>query len=138
MSERSTGSANGFFAGLRFIIVEDEWVIALMIESVLRGAGAEVAGIAGNVAEALGLIEAVGFDAAILDANLGGETAAPVARVLRERDVPFAVVSGYNRDQRIGPLADAPFVSKPFSPPTLLMAIRSLGHSARLKPAANA
>mgnify|MGYP003343701310 CR=1 FL=1 len=103
----------------------------------VRSAGAEVVGVASTVAEGLGLVSAVGFDAAILDANLAGETAAPIGRELRLRGAPFAVVSGYNRSQRLGPLADAPFVEKPFSAPTLLMAIRALAHQVQVKPASN-
>ncbi len=73
------------------------------------------------------LIDANGWDAVILGANLNGVTE-PVAEQLRRRGVPFLVLSGYSPDQMKGALADAPFPTKPSGSDTLLSAVRALHH----------
>jgi DNA-binding response OmpR family regulator len=111
---------------MRILIVEDEYLIAADTALVLEQAGCDVVGIAGSVRKALDIIEDGGCDAIVLDANLHGESAEPVALAARERNLPFLVLSGYARSQRSGLLGEAPFLTKPFQEADLVAAIRAL------------
>jgi DNA-binding response OmpR family regulator len=111
---------------MRTLIVEDEWMIAALIEQTLAEAGIEVLGKPGSIGKALRLIEEMSCDAAVLDADLDGVSAEPVADALHERGIPFLVVSGYASEQRSGRLAAAPFLRKPFAPQQLVELIRTL------------
>src|SRR5258705_10859170 len=76
------------------LIVEDEPLIAMMLEDFLESLGHSVAGTCDSVECALKKVENGGFDLAILDVNLKGETVWPVASRLRERNVPFVIATG--------------------------------------------
>lgn len=79
----------------RVLIVEDEPLIAMMIEDFCEEIGHEVTGAAETVAEALAATEAGGFDVAILDLHLrGDEQAWPVADALAARGIPFVLATG--------------------------------------------
>lgn len=85
--------------GLRLLVVEDEYLLALYLAEALADLGACVVGPVGSVDAALDLIaHSPGIDAAILDVNLGGEVVYPVADELNSRQVPFVFASGYDRD----------------------------------------
>ena len=89
--------AKGPLAGRRILIVEDEFLIAEVMEEWLSGAGAEVVGPVPSVEQALELLEEPGkaLDGAVLDVNLGrGETAYPIADRLNERGVPYLFATG--------------------------------------------
>ncbi|HVN01147.1 MAG TPA: response regulator [Caulobacteraceae bacterium] len=104
---------------LRVMVVEDEGLIALMIEDMLEDLGCEVVLSAAGVGQALAWIEAGGeADAALLDVNLGGEAVFPVAEALARRGVPFAFTTGYGEahDPRF---RGAPLLSKPIKPDRL-------------------
>ena len=111
---------------MRVLIVEDEYLIAMDIMATLKRGGCEVAGVAGSVSKALRLIEDQSCDAVILDANLYGDSAEPVAAALRQRGIPYLVVSGYSTGQRAGLLATAPFLAKPCAPADLIAAVQAL------------
>jgi CheY-like chemotaxis protein len=109
------------------LIVEDEFLVALDMETILNDAGFDVLGPAGSVAEALRLVESNRqLDAALLDNNLNGETAGPVAAALRDRGVPFAFVTGNDRASLPVAFADAPLVRKPFDAARLVETARRL------------
>lgn len=110
--------------GRRVLVVEDEPLIAIEICDNLSEAGLAVIGPATTVAEALQLIEGTGCDAAILDINLGTETAEPIALMLRGRHIPFVAVSGYTRDQSPQTLQDVAHLSKPLEKRLLLAEVR--------------
>lgn len=110
----------------RILVVEDEPLLALDLESELSAAGFDVVGPAGSVARALSLIDELGCDTALLDVNLGLETSEAVALELRARGTPFVVMSGYAQDELPAALAGAPFLSKPVKPADLLIAIREI------------
>ncbi|GJD97289.1 response regulator [Methylobacterium iners] len=85
-------------AGRRVLLVEDEYFIVDDMVRLFRANGAEVVGPAANVNDALGLIEGAGhLDGAVLDVNLQGEMAYPVADALLARGVPFVFATGYDR-----------------------------------------
>ena len=112
-------------ADQRLLVVEDELLVALDIESILSEAGLVVIGPASSAAEALELIAEAPPDAALLDANLSGEPITEVAKVLSERSIPFAYVTGYGRES-LPPDYPAPIVTKPFDTDQLLAAARRL------------
>ncbi|MBA3878250.1 MULTISPECIES: response regulator [Sphingomonas] len=98
------------------LIVEDEPLIAMMLEDYLGALGKTVIGPADSCAEALALIAQGGIDAAILDVNLrGGETSSPIADALAAAGIPFLFASGGASDGVDGPHADRPVLAKPFT-----------------------
>lgn len=80
--------------GARVLVVEDDYLISMGLESTLVEAGAEIAGVCRTVRDALALAEQNGVAAAILDFRLGCETAEPVARQLSSRGIPFVFYTG--------------------------------------------
>ena len=110
----------------RILVVEDEPMIAYALEETLVEAGFEIAGVAGRLDQALKIIDLGDCDGAIIDANLAGVSAAPVASALLARSIPFIVVSGYSREQQRGAFPGAPFVQKPYRPDDLVHAVRGL------------
>ena len=100
----------------RILIVEDEPLIAMMLEDFLDALGKTHSGTADSVAPALDLIAAGGIDAAILDVNLrGGEQSWPVADALAARGVPFVFATGGTQDGLIDAHRDRPTLAKPFT-----------------------
>jgi DNA-binding LytR/AlgR family response regulator len=89
---------SGDFRGRRVLIVEDDYFLAEFIAKGLAAAGAEVVGPVGDVDDALDLIDAMEhLDGAVLDLNLHGEMAFPVADALMERNVHLVFATGYDR-----------------------------------------
>jgi CheY-like chemotaxis protein len=82
-------------AGKRVLIVEDELLVALLIEDFLLEFGCTTLGPFGSVAGAIDAARIEAFDLAVLDVNLAGEKVYPVAEILTERHIPFLFVSGY-------------------------------------------
>ena len=88
--------SSGVQESLTILVVEDEFLIAEEMTTMLENAGHAVLGPAGSVhaAEAL-LADAPAPNVAVIDANLRGETSAPLAASLRDRAIPFCVCTGY-------------------------------------------
>ena len=84
--------------GRRFLVVEDEYLIAADLAAFLEAQGIEVVGPAASVNEALALLESDtdGLDCAVLDVNLQDDRVYPVADVLMSREVPFVFTTGYD------------------------------------------
>jgi DNA-binding response OmpR family regulator len=114
---------------MRILVVEDEWVIACDVAAALVRMGHEVVGPAGSIRIALKILSETKCDATILDINLAGTSAEPIAEDLRKRGIPFLVVSGYATDQRSGALAEAPFLAKPYDTAKLADMINVLQQS---------
>jgi CheY-like chemotaxis protein len=85
--------------GRRVLIVEDEFLLAIELEALLKEKGCEVLGPALTVEGALAFVYGEESDFALLDVNLKGLRATPVAAALRERGVPFVLLTGYSRVQ---------------------------------------
>jgi DNA-binding response OmpR family regulator len=91
-------AAPSVLAGKRILIVEDEMLVALLIEVFLADLGCITVGPCGSVAMALGAIRTEAFDMAVLDVNLAGEKVYPVAELLAEMRIPFLFLSGYGEE----------------------------------------
>lgn len=114
-------------AGRRILIVEDELLLALDLQMIVEGLGATVVGPAASVEAALTLLRENAPHAALLDANLRGKRVTPVAEALKERGIPFAMVTGYGRLALADAiLEDAPRVRKPFNPHDIRQALSEL------------
>jgi DNA-binding response OmpR family regulator len=81
--------------GKRVLLVEDEAIIALAIEDMLREIGCEVVGPALDVTRGEQLAKDAALDAAVLDINLGGRMSHSIAQILRARRLPFCFSTGY-------------------------------------------
>jgi len=114
------------FAGKRFLVVEDEPLVALDIVAGLQRAGAEAVGPVGTPERALAIIEKEPINGALLDANLRGRPVDDIAAALSRRCVPFAFVTGYGRESLPKAFAKAPMLSKPFTEAQLLEAADDL------------
>lgn len=100
------------------------------IASTLDEAGFHVIGPVGSVEQALLAIGQGKCDGAVLDVNLGEETAEPVADKLTRCGTPFVTVTGYTRDQMSAAFRKAPLVGKPVRPDRLLAVLRQCMASA--------
>jgi CheY-like chemotaxis protein len=111
------------------LVVEDEVLIAMDLERLLRRSGYRVLGPAATVAAALRLPDGEMPDVALLDVNLRGAMATPVAEAPRARGVPFVLASAYGRARLTAEvLAGAPSVGKPVNARGLLAALaRAVG-----------
>jgi len=97
------------------LIVEDEPLIAMMLEDFLESLGHSITATCDNVAAALAEAEKGGFDLAILDVNLKGQNVWPVASRLREQGVPFVIASGGHVDPPPAEFASVPLIEKPYT-----------------------
>ena len=102
--------------GKRFLIVEDEPLIALEIVAGLESAGADVEGPIGSVEDALRAIEDASFDGVLLDANLWGKSAGDIAAALTRRNIPFVFVTGYGRQALPESFGQSTMLTKPLYP----------------------
>ena len=116
--------------GKRVLLVEDNAVVAMLVEDELLGAGAEVVGPAGCVGGALRLVEEAvrdrGLSAAVLDIDLDGRHVAPVADRLAGLAGPFLFATGCGEGRDTGGHGAAPVLEKPFSPESLVAAVEAL------------
>ena len=95
-------------------MVEDEYLIRMLLEDMLADLGYDVAAAVGTIAEASAFAETGEFDVAILDVNLDGEAIYPVADILAKRGLPFVFVTGYGESSLEEPYRDRPALQKPF------------------------
>lgn len=115
------------FQGKLVLVVEDEALIAMLIEQMLVDLGAEVLGPAAGPEEALALLDGPGApDAAVMDVNLGGQRVDPVAAALAARGIPFLLVTGYGQAGGLGLPGARAVLGKPFQPPDLVLAMARL------------
>lgn len=115
-------------AGRRLLIVEDEAMVAMLLEDMLCGLGCVVVEVAGSVARGLASVDASRLDAAVLDVNLGGEKVYPVAEKLAAAGVPFIFATGYGLAGIAPAFAGVPALAKPYSAQALKTALLSVLH----------
>lgn len=118
--------AVGGTAKFRVLVVEDETLIAIMIEDTLMELGCEIVGPTGRLDKALQLVNEAKFDAAILDVTIRGGKVYPVAEELVARGIPFVFASGYGDWALPETLRDKPRLMKPFTISALEERIRLL------------
>jgi DNA-binding response OmpR family regulator len=104
--------------GVRVLLVEDEYLVASLIEEMLEIAGCIVTGPIPRLAQAVDAADREACDAAVLDVNLAGERIYPVADILSRRNIPFVFVTGYG--VLPGEYANRPRLCKPFKMADLL------------------
>jgi CheY-like chemotaxis protein len=106
--------ADSSIATPRLLVVEDEYLIRMLLEDMLADLGYEVAAAVGSMAEASELAAQGDFNAAILDVNLDGEEIFPVADLLAQRGLPFVFVTGYGERSLPETYRERPALQKPF------------------------
>lgn len=106
-------------------LVEDETMIRMMVAEMLVDLGYSIAGEAGDVDEALHLVETVDFDIALLDVNVNGKVITPVARAIVARKRPFIFATGYGTQGMPEEFRDRPALQKPFQMETLARMIET-------------
>jgi CheY-like chemotaxis protein len=116
-------------AAYRILIVEDETMIAMMVEDFLEDLGWDVVGWAGGTERALAMAQDAEIDAALLDINLRGQDTFAVADILSERHIPFVFATGYGTDGVADRFRGVPTLTKPFQRD-------ELGHALQLAMAA--
>ena len=107
-------------AGWRVLIVEDEALIAALIETILSEAGYSIVGPVATLEGALETIERQRLDAALLDIGINGHDVYAVADVLMKRRIPFIFVSGFTRKQMPAAYQHCAYIAKPFTPDAML------------------
>ena len=111
--------------GLTILALEDEPIIALVLEDLLEIAGARAC-LAETLDEAVTLLDTQEIQAAILDVNVQGQESYPVARLLAEQDIPFIFASGYGDARHPPEFANVPTTAKPYNLADLERAFASL------------
>jgi CheY-like chemotaxis protein len=100
--------------------------IGMVLSDYLEDAGCEVVGPAQSFDNARALAAEAHIDGALVDGNLAGRPVDDIARLLRDRGVPFAFVTGYGRNALPGGFEDAPIVEKPFTQEQVVVALDRL------------
>jgi CheY-like chemotaxis protein len=112
---------------LKILLVEDEFLIAEEITAMLQDAGHVVLGPAGSVSAAEVVLAGGSTpDVAVIDANLRGQTSAPLVAHLRQRDIPFCVCTGYRMTDLKTLFGDVVTIQKPIDPARLLRTVAML------------
>jgi len=112
--------------GTRILVVEDEYYIADDLKRMLESAGALVLGPMSTLSSASEAIDEDAFDCAVVDLNLHGESAVPVADRLFDLGKSFAIATGYGSPAVPERLSSVPRIEKPFDPPALLQLVGQL------------
>ena len=116
--------------GLRVLVVEDEFLVALDIELMLSQCGCAVVGPIGDLATALRMAQEGGCDLALLDVNIGGQPVTEVAEALQAQAVPIVFCTGYQAGDLPERFAGAPTLRKPFQAVDVVAALQRAAASA--------
>ena len=116
----------GDVAGCRVLVVEDETLIAVLIEDMLAAMECEIVGPIGKLETAIQTAKESKFDIAVLDITIRGGKVYPVAEDLLARGVPFVLASGYGDWALPASLRDQPRLTKPFTAAELEEQVRLL------------
>jgi CheY-like chemotaxis protein len=101
--------------GRSILVVEDEPLIAMMLEDFLETLGHSIHQSCDNLPDALIAVERDGFDVAILDVNIKGDSVWPVAQRLRDKNIPFVIASGGHVEPPPGEFRNVPMLEKPYT-----------------------
>jgi DNA-binding response OmpR family regulator len=94
--------------GTRVLVVEDEAMLSLSLEDMLRDLGCVVVGTAAKLEDAMAMARKSDFDVALLDVNINGKRVDPVAEAIRERGTPVIFVTGYGKTAASGFVLEKP------------------------------
>lgn len=100
--------------GLRVLLVEDENLVAILLEDMLAELGHSVVGPVARLKKALEMAQREAIDLAILDVNINGEQTYPVAEALAVRSIPFVFSTGYGERGLPPQYRGHPTLQKPF------------------------
>lgn len=114
MTQSDTANCGVALNGLSVLVVEDETIVSLLVESMLEDLGCGDVWYASGVQDALDILAKRTPDAAVLDVNLGGEPAYPIARQLAGAAVPFVFATGYGAGGIHEEWTGRPVIQKPF------------------------
>jgi CheY-like chemotaxis protein len=104
------------FSGRRILIVEDESLVAMLLETILEDMGCSAVGPAATVDEGMRMAtDDKRLDAALLDVNVAGRQVFPVAQALKDRGVPFVFSTGYGEGGLPDEWRGQPTLQKPFT-----------------------
>ncbi|BBK32563.1 CheY-like chemotaxis protein [Stella humosa] len=117
--------------GLRVLLLEDEALVAMLMEDMLTDLGCVPVGPFAELAEAQAFVRAnpQGMDAAIIDINVAGYPSYPLAQMLKETNVPFAFSTGYDVSGIEPEWRQYPWLRKPFMMPDLEQVLATLRSS---------
>ena len=113
-------------SGRSILVVEDEMLVLLNVEDMLTDLGCASVSAAANADQALALIAAQPFDAAMVDLNLDGTKSYRVADALAARGVPFVFSTGYSGESLYDDYRDRPVLGKPYSEAQLVETLTRL------------
>jgi len=95
------------------LLIEDESMVALLLEGMRTELGHEVVGPVARLDKALEIAQQQKLDVALLDVNLNGKEIYPVAEALAPREIPFVFITGYGKNVVRAPYRDRPTLQKP-------------------------
>lgn len=102
--------------GRNILIVEDESLVAMLLETILEDMGCATVGPISNIDDALKLLaDDVPLDGALLDVNVAGREVFPVAAALQARNIPFVFSTGYGEGGLPDEWRGLPVIQKPFT-----------------------
>jgi DNA-binding response OmpR family regulator len=119
-------AVGGDLEGRRILLVEDSPVVGPFTADMLAELGFEVVGTAPNMATARQLVEAGGFDAALMDVHIRGERVFPLCEILEGKGIPFIFTSGYADWHMADKWNDRPRLQKPYTLDEVESALKAL------------
>jgi two-component sensor histidine kinase/CheY-like chemotaxis protein len=126
LPKRAANMSGQALSSKRLLMVEDEFLVGMMAKKLLESLGATVIGPYARLADGIAAAKVEHFDGALLDFNLGGESAEPLADFLIAHGVPFVFLTGYQRDSIDRRYANVPLLQKPIEPESLERVLVSL------------
>lgn len=121
--------ASSDLVGLEVLAVEDESIVAMLLEDLLHDLGCKVVGPAARIEEALTLLDNERVQAAILDINIAGQTVFPVADRLAELGIPFVFTTGYGTAGLVDKHRSRTVLQKPYQLESLRAALEVCVHA---------
>ena len=123
---RKPAVAESGLKGRRILVVEDSPVVGPFTADMIEELGCEVVGTAPNMAAGRQLVEAGGFDAALMDVHIRGERVFPLCEILDAKEIPFVFTSGYADWHMPEKWHDRPRVQKPYTLKQVESALKAL------------
>ena len=111
--------------GLRVLLVEDQMIVAMEVEDILRGLGCVVVGPVGTLKSAVRLAREEALDVAILDVSLDCDKVFPVAEELQRRGISFLFATGYEEQTLPAKWQGVARIAKPFRREQLQTMVRT-------------